>query len=122
MDTSRFVIRDHQWAKMEPHCLGEASDPSRSGTNNRLFVEAVLWKARTGSPWRDLPEGLPGGRIEASDKGTLVSVNRKRYAIHRSEDGGKSWQEVYTFTPDPDATGGAQGFADVAYGKVRQTP
>ncbi len=40
---------------MEPHCLGKPSDPGRSGTNNRLFVEGVLWIARTGSPWRDLP-------------------------------------------------------------------
>src|ERR1700730_472685 len=51
----RFVLTDAQWAKMEPHCLGKATDPGRSGTNNRLFVEAVLWIARTGSPWRDLP-------------------------------------------------------------------
>ena len=51
----RFVLSDAQWAKMEPHCLGKATDPGRSGANNRLFVEAVLWIARTGSPWRDLP-------------------------------------------------------------------
>lgn len=51
----RKVLTDAQWAKMEPHCLGKKSDPGRSGDDNRLFLEAVLWKARTGSPWRDLP-------------------------------------------------------------------
>jgi transposase len=50
----RFVLTDAQWAKMAPHCLGKPSDPGRSGTDNRLFVEAVLWIARPGSPWRDL--------------------------------------------------------------------
>ena len=52
----RFVLTDAQWAKMEPHCLGKPSDPGRTGGDNRMFLEAVLWKARTGSPWRDLPE------------------------------------------------------------------
>jgi transposase len=51
----RFVLTDAQWAKMEPHCLGKPADPGRSGSDNRRFVEAVLWIARTGSPWRDLP-------------------------------------------------------------------
>src|SRR4030088_72015 len=51
----RFVLTDAQWAKMEPHCLGKPSDPGRSGNDNRLFVEAGLWIARTGRPWRDLP-------------------------------------------------------------------
>ena len=51
----RFVLTDAQWAKMESHCLGKPSDPGRSGGNNRLFLEAVLWIVRTGSPWRDLP-------------------------------------------------------------------
>ena len=49
------MLTDAQWAKMEPHCLGKPSDPGRSGKDNRRFVEAVLWIARTGSPWRDLP-------------------------------------------------------------------
>ena len=49
------MITDALWAKMEPHCLGKPGDPGRSGQDNRLFVEAVLWIVRTGSPWRDLP-------------------------------------------------------------------
>ena len=51
----RFVLSDAQWAKMAPHCLGKPGDRGRSGADNRLFVEAVLWIVRTGSPWRDLP-------------------------------------------------------------------
>ena len=54
----RFVISDRQWALMEPHCLGKKTDPGRTGGDGRLFLEAVLWIARTGSPWRDLPPDL----------------------------------------------------------------
>jgi transposase len=54
----RLILTDAQWAKMEPHCLGKVGDPGRSGSNNRVFVEGVLWIARTGSPWRDLPAGF----------------------------------------------------------------
>jgi transposase len=52
----RTVLTDGQWEKMAPHCHGKSEDPGRSGGDNRLFVEAVLWKARTSSPWRDLPK------------------------------------------------------------------
>ncbi len=55
MTAERFVITDRQWAQMEPHCLGKKTDPGRTGGDGRLFLEAVLWIARTGSPWRDLP-------------------------------------------------------------------
>ena len=54
----RFVLTDAQWLKMEPLCLGKATDPGRTGGDGRLFLEAVLWIARTGSPWRDLPPSL----------------------------------------------------------------
>jgi transposase len=51
----RLVLSDEQWARIEPLCVGKAGDPGGTGRDNRLFVEGVLWIARTGSPWRDLP-------------------------------------------------------------------
>ena len=51
---ARFVFSEEQWRKMAPLCPGKPEDPGRTG-NNRLFVEAVLWIARTGCQWRDLP-------------------------------------------------------------------
>ena len=52
----RLVITDAIWAEMEPalralkHYAG--SPPQLS---DRMFIEAVLYQARTGIPWRDLP-------------------------------------------------------------------
>lgn len=52
----RYCLTDSQWRKIEPLCLGKKSDAGRTGGDGRLFIEAVLWIVRTGSPWRDLPE------------------------------------------------------------------
>ena len=52
----RRWLREDQWQRLAPMLPGKASDPGRTGEDNRLFIEAVLWIARTGSPWRDLPE------------------------------------------------------------------
>jgi transposase len=52
-----MVLRDDQWERIAPLVPGKVGDPGRSGANNRRFVEAVLWIARVGAPWRDLPEG-----------------------------------------------------------------
>jgi transposase len=54
----RTVLSDAQWARISPVLPGKEGDPGRSGTDNRLFVEAVLWVARTGAPWRDLPSAF----------------------------------------------------------------
>jgi transposase len=51
-----LVLKDEQWERIAPLLPGKAGDPGRSGSDNRLFVEAVLWMVRTGAPWRDLPE------------------------------------------------------------------
>lgn len=54
----RLVLRDEQWARLAPHLIGDERTRGSSGRDNRLFVEAVLWIVRTGSPWRDLPEAF----------------------------------------------------------------
>ena len=56
MDLDRLVITDELWAKISPHLPGKATDCGVTAADNRLFIEAVLWRARTGSPWRDLPK------------------------------------------------------------------
>jgi putative transposase len=54
----RLILSDSQWDRIAPELSGKAGDPGSSGRDNRLFIEAVLWIARTGSPWRDLPEAF----------------------------------------------------------------
>jgi transposase len=51
----RLVLSDRQWKRIEKLCKGKPEDAGGRGADNRMFVEAVLWIARTGSPWRDLP-------------------------------------------------------------------
>lgn len=51
----RQELSDSVWARIEPHLPGKKSDPGRSGRDNRLFVEAILWLARSGAHWRVLP-------------------------------------------------------------------
>ena len=51
----RHRLSDGQWVRIEHLLPGKPGDPGRSGDDNRLFVDAVVWMARTGCPWRDLP-------------------------------------------------------------------
>src|SRR6218665_1244024 len=58
MQEVRKLLRDEQWEKLSPLLPGKPSDPRATAQDNRLFLEAVLWIMRTGSPWRDLPAEL----------------------------------------------------------------
>jgi putative transposase len=52
----RYEITDPQWERIEHLLPGKSGHVGRSATDNRLFINAVLWIARSGAPWRDLPE------------------------------------------------------------------
>jgi transposase len=52
----RRELTNAQWRRIEHLVPGKIGDRGRSGEKNRLFVDAVLWIARSGAPWRDLPE------------------------------------------------------------------
>lgn len=59
---SRRTLTDAQWARIALLLPGKKGDRGRTGADNRLFVDAVLWLARTASPWRDLPAELGNWR------------------------------------------------------------
>lgn len=52
----RHELSDVQWNLIKAHLPGKRSDPGRTAQDNRRFVDGVLWLARTGAPWRDLPQ------------------------------------------------------------------
>jgi putative transposase len=51
----RRELTDGQWVRIDKLVAGKQGDKGRTGVDNRLFVDAVLWIVRTGAPWRDLP-------------------------------------------------------------------
>jgi transposase len=56
---NRHGLRGDQFARVENLLPGRPGHVGRdSEFGNRLFVEAVIWKFRTGVPWRDMPARL----------------------------------------------------------------
>ena len=52
----RYALRDDQWARIADLLPGREGTVGVTAKDNRLFVEAVLYRYRAGIPWRDLPE------------------------------------------------------------------
>ena len=52
----RHALTDAKWNAFEPLLPGRPGSPGPVARDNRSFLDAVIWIARTGAPWRDLPE------------------------------------------------------------------
>ena len=85
----RYELSEAQWRRICELLPGKAGDPGRTGADNRLFVDGVLWVLRSGARWSDLPERY----------GKWKSVH-KRFA-RWAKNG--VWERIFdTLTDDPD--------------------
>lgn len=49
-------LRDDQWERLKPFVPGGRKGKRGPRSDGRLFLDALLWMARSGSRWRDLPD------------------------------------------------------------------
>src|ERR1700743_952405 len=49
-------LRDGQWERIKPFVPGGLKGKRGPRSNGRRFIDALLWMARSGARWRDLPE------------------------------------------------------------------
>lgn len=89
MTLSRRTLTDEQWRRIEGLLPGRVGTPGRSGVDNRLFIDAILWMACNAARWRDLPA--------AFGKWTAVHARFRRWA-HTGV-----WEGLFkTLADDPD--------------------
>jgi transposase len=84
----RHAITDDQWDRIKDLLPGREGQPGVTAKDNRQFLDAVLWIAKTGAPWRDLPERF----------GNWNSVWRRFDRWARKG----VWQKVFDVLQDPD--------------------
>jgi transposase len=84
----RHAISDEQWARIEYLLPGRPGDSGWTSRDNRLFIDAILYVAKTGIPWRDLPTRF----------GNWDSVYKRFSRWCRKG----TWQRVFEALQDPD--------------------
>ena len=62
--THRYAISDADWDRIKGLLPGQPGQHGGVAKDNRRFLDAVLWVARTGAPWADLPERLGNGNSQ----------------------------------------------------------
>ncbi|MFB7345541.1 IS5 family transposase [Streptomyces hydrogenans] len=130
----RLVITDAMWDRTEPLM---PADPvrGRRWADHRRTLEAIAWKYRTGSPWRDLPDELGSFQTahkrllrwavdgtwerilavllaaadDAGDIGWTVSVDSTVCRAHQHAAGARKKGAPFRAEPDDHALGRSRG-------------
>src|SRR5579875_3383535 len=84
----RHAISDADWERIKDLLPGRPGQPGWVARDNRLFLDAILWIAKTGAPWRDLPERF--------GKWNSVWKRFDRWAKKGT------WQRIFEALQDPD--------------------
>jgi putative transposase len=88
MMARRYELNDADWVGIAPLLKGKPGDVGRSSADKGLFINGVIWIARSGAPWRDLPERY----------GVWNSVYQRFRRWAKSG----HWQAVFQALQDPD--------------------
>lgn len=84
----RFELTEAEYDRIAHLLPGKAEDSGFKAIDNRRFLDAVLWIARTGAPWRDLPDRF--GNFNT------VFQRFRRWAVKGT------WKRIFEELQDPD--------------------
>jgi transposase len=124
MTTRRYALRDDQWERIAPLLPGKPGDVGVTARDNRLFVEAVLYRYRAGIPWRDLPERFGDFRVVHTrfSRWSKKGVWQKVFEV-LSADTDNEYQMIdATIVRAPSACGWCKRGGDEAIGRSKGGP
>ena len=55
--TNRGDVTDGQWGRLQPLLPPQKPPVGKPAHDHRRILTGIVWKLRTGAPWRDLPTG-----------------------------------------------------------------
>ena len=51
----QYILKEEHWQRIKDYLPGSRHEAGKTGCDNRRFLEAVIWIANSGGPWRELP-------------------------------------------------------------------
>jgi len=109
MALREVVLTDEQWEKIEPHIPRAAKNPKggRPWADDRKCLEGILWVAKTGARWKDLPSEFPSPatcwrRLRDWEQAGVFKDIWRAFLDELDEQGLLQWDEVFadgTFAP-----------------------